>query len=95
MGDDIQAIKAGILEVADVFVVNKADLDGADRTVRELRQMLELRHALRRPAMDHDRHHRLKSARSRQARRSSAAPRRVGAAHPQGGRRAGPGRSTR
>ncbi len=36
MGDDIQAIKAGILEVADVFVVNKADLDGADRTVREL-----------------------------------------------------------
>lgn len=47
MGDDIQAIKAGILEVADVFVVNKADLDGADRTVRELRQMLELRHAVR------------------------------------------------
>src|SRR5262249_51234917 len=34
MGDDIQAIKAGILEVADVFIVNKADLDGADRTVR-------------------------------------------------------------
>ena len=54
MGDDIQAIKAGILEVADVFVVNKADLDGADRTVRELRQMLELRHAVRRPPMDHD-----------------------------------------
>ena len=48
MGDDIQAIKAGILEVADVFVVNKADLDGADRTVRELRQMLELRHAVTR-----------------------------------------------
>ena len=44
MGDDIQAIKAGILEVADVFAVNKADLDGADRVVRELRQMLELRH---------------------------------------------------
>jgi len=61
MGDDIQAIKAGILEVADVFLVNKADLDGADRTVRELRQMLELRHALRRPATDHDRQHRLKS----------------------------------
>ncbi|HVP63015.1 MAG TPA: methylmalonyl Co-A mutase-associated GTPase MeaB [Myxococcaceae bacterium] len=61
MGDDIQAIKAGILEVADVFIVNKADLDGADRTVRELRQMLELRHALRRPAMDHDRKHRLKT----------------------------------
>jgi LAO/AO transport system kinase len=60
MGDDIQAIKAGILEVADVFVVNKSDLDGADRTVRELRQMLELRHALRRPPVEHDRQHRLK-----------------------------------
>jgi len=43
MGDDIQAIKAGILEVADVFAVNKADREGADRTVRELRSMLELR----------------------------------------------------
>jgi LAO/AO transport system kinase len=47
MGDDIQAIKAGILEVADLFVINKSDLDGADRVVRELRQMLELRHAVR------------------------------------------------
>jgi LAO/AO transport system kinase len=45
MGDDIQAIKAGILEVADVFAVNKADHEGADRTVRELHAMLELRHA--------------------------------------------------
>ncbi|HET9155128.1 MAG TPA: methylmalonyl Co-A mutase-associated GTPase MeaB [Myxococcaceae bacterium] len=61
MGDDIQAIKAGILEVADAFIVNKADLDGADRTVRELRQMLELRHALRRPVVEHDRQHRLKT----------------------------------
>jgi LAO/AO transport system kinase len=58
MGDDIQAIKAGILEVADVFVVNKADLDGADRTVRELRQMLELRHAVRAPVANHDARHR-------------------------------------
>jgi len=57
MGDDIQAIKAGILEVADVFAVNKADLDGADRVVRELRSMLELRHAVRVPA-DHDLSHR-------------------------------------
>jgi LAO/AO transport system kinase len=42
LGDDIQAIKAGILEIADVFVVNKADIDGADRTVADLRglQML-------------------------------------------------------
>ncbi len=58
MGDDIQAIKAGILEVADVFAVNKADLDGSDRMVRELRAMLELRHAVKAPPMDHDAHHR-------------------------------------
>ncbi len=57
MGDDIQAIKAGILEVADVFVVNKADLEGADRVVRELRAMLELRHAVKAP-VEHDAHHR-------------------------------------
>ena len=42
MGDGIQAAKAGILEVADVFVVNKADRDGADQTVRDLRYMLSL-----------------------------------------------------
>jgi len=65
MGDDIQAIKAGILEVADVFLVNKADLDGADRTVRELRQMLELRHAVRTPPREHDaRHRRLRVSRA-------------------------------
>jgi len=46
MGDEIQAIKAGILEIADIFVVNKADRDGADRTVRELSGMLEMGHAL-------------------------------------------------
>ncbi len=45
MGDSIQAAKAGILEVADVFCVNKADREGADRTVRELRDMLALGHA--------------------------------------------------
>jgi len=43
LGDDIQAIKAGLLEVADVLVVNKADRDGADRTERDLMQMLDLR----------------------------------------------------
>ena len=43
LGDDIQAIKAGILEVADVFAVNKADRTGADATVQDLRQMLSLR----------------------------------------------------
>jgi LAO/AO transport system kinase len=42
MGDGIQAAKAGILEVADVFVVNKADREGADTVVRDLRYMLSL-----------------------------------------------------
>jgi len=40
-GDDVQMLKAGILEIGDVFVVNKADLDGADRTVQQLREMLQ------------------------------------------------------
>ena len=43
LGDDIQAIKAGILEIADVLAVNKADREGADRTVRDLTHMLDLR----------------------------------------------------
>jgi LAO/AO transport system kinase len=42
MGDGIQAAKAGILEVADVYVVNKADRDGADHTIRDLRTMMSL-----------------------------------------------------
>jgi LAO/AO transport system kinase len=42
LGDDIQAIKAGILEVADVFAVNKADRIGADATAQDLQQMLSL-----------------------------------------------------
>ena len=42
MGDGVQAAKAGILEVGDVFVVNKADRDGADVTVRDLRGMISL-----------------------------------------------------
>lgn len=41
MGDDVQAIKAGILEIADILVVNKADLPGADRTLTLLRSTLE------------------------------------------------------
>ncbi|MFU8870163.1 MAG: methylmalonyl Co-A mutase-associated GTPase MeaB, partial [Natronococcus sp.] len=41
-GDEIQTLKAGILEIADVFVVNKADRDGTDRTVQELRDMIQL-----------------------------------------------------
>jgi LAO/AO transport system kinase len=43
LGDDIQAIKAGLLEVADVLAVNKADREGADRTERDLLHMLDLR----------------------------------------------------
>jgi len=42
-GDDVQAIKAGIMEIADVFVVNKADRDGADRAVADIEGMLSLR----------------------------------------------------
>ena len=42
LGDGIQAAKAGILEIGDVFVVNKADRDGADATVRDLRHMISL-----------------------------------------------------
>jgi LAO/AO transport system kinase len=42
MGDGVQAAKAGILEVADVFVVNKADRDGADQVVRDLKYMISL-----------------------------------------------------
>ncbi|PRX49440.1 LAO/AO transport system kinase [Prauserella shujinwangii] len=42
MGDGIQAAKAGVLEIADVFVVNKADRDGADVTVRELEQLVSM-----------------------------------------------------
>lgn len=44
LGDDIQAIKAGIMEIGDIFVVNKADRDGAQRTAVELEQMLDFRH---------------------------------------------------
>ena len=42
MGDDVQALKAGIMEISDVFVINKADRAGVDETRRDLQQMLEL-----------------------------------------------------
>lgn len=45
LGDDIQAMKSGILEIADILVVNKADLPGANQTVRQLRSALGLRTA--------------------------------------------------
>ena len=47
LGDDVQAIKAGILEIADILVVNKADQPGVDNTVRALKAMLELGHRFR------------------------------------------------
>jgi LAO/AO transport system kinase len=42
MGDDIQAIKAGILEVGDIFLINKADREGADKTQSDLRLMIDM-----------------------------------------------------
>jgi LAO/AO transport system kinase len=45
MGDDVQAIKAGIMEVADLFVINKADRPGVEQTQREIEAMLSLGHA--------------------------------------------------
>ncbi|HSN91806.1 MAG TPA: methylmalonyl Co-A mutase-associated GTPase MeaB [Anaeromyxobacteraceae bacterium] len=58
LGDDVQAIKAGVLEIADVFAVNKADREGADRAVRDLQTMLELRRTvLGRPSPAHDADH--------------------------------------
>jgi GTPase len=42
MGDDVQTIKAGIMEIADVFVINKSDRDGAERVEREIRAMQSL-----------------------------------------------------
>ena len=44
LGDEVQALKAGIMEIADVFVVNKADREGVDRVVAEIRSMLSLAH---------------------------------------------------
>ena len=42
MGDDIQAIKAGIIEIGDLFVINKSDREGADKMERDLRMVLEM-----------------------------------------------------
>ena len=55
LGDDIQAIKAGILEIADVFAVNKADLEGADHAVMALRMMLDLNSGGAHTVMHHGR----------------------------------------
>jgi LAO/AO transport system kinase len=63
MGDDVQAIKAGVLEIADVFAVNKADREGADRTVKDLQQMLELRRVVQ-GHLEHDAQHRMTTSMS-------------------------------
>ncbi len=55
LGDDIQAIKAGILEIADVFAVNKADHEGADRAVQVLQMMLDLNSSGPQAVMHHGR----------------------------------------
>ena len=55
LGDDIQAIKAGILEIADILVINKADRPGVENTERALRNMLEYGHPVRR--MENGFHH--------------------------------------
>jgi LAO/AO transport system kinase len=49
MGDDVQAIKAGIMEIADVFVINKADRPGAEHAEREIQAMLSLGHTTGHP----------------------------------------------
>jgi len=51
MGDDVQTLKAGIMEIASVFVVNKSDQPGADRVAAELRSALELTAQPSRPAV--------------------------------------------
>ncbi|MGO9404373.1 MAG: methylmalonyl Co-A mutase-associated GTPase MeaB [Terriglobales bacterium] len=53
MGDDVQTIKAGIMEIADIFVINKSDREGAERVEREIRAMQSL--ATRRPSTINDR----------------------------------------
>jgi len=53
LGDDIQAIKAGILEIADILVINKADRPGVENTERALRSMLQLAHPAKRVFQHH------------------------------------------
>jgi LAO/AO transport system kinase len=53
LGDDIQAIKAGILEIADILVINKADRPGVENTERALRTTLELAHPTKRVIHHH------------------------------------------
>ncbi|MCJ7512431.1 MAG: methylmalonyl Co-A mutase-associated GTPase MeaB [Anaerolineales bacterium] len=72
MGDDVQAIKAGILEIADILVVNKADLPGADNAMRQLQAALALGYP-EHPAEGHA-HHAPLSERESQGRPQPAPP---------------------
>jgi len=60
MGDDIQAIKAGILEIADILVINKADRPGIEHTEKALRGMLELAHPISKQFLHHGRTEKLR-----------------------------------
>ena len=68
-GDEVQALKAGIMEIADIFVVNKADREGADRTVASIEAMLSLQTFARRRMASADRQDR---GDDRQGRRRAA-----------------------
>ena len=70
MGDDIQAIKAGILEIADILVVNKADRPGADNTFRALKTMIEMAN----PKMMNNGHHLVREADSQAVASEPASP---------------------
>lgn len=59
-GDDIQAIKAGIMEITDIFVVNKMDLAGADKKIADVMQMLELRMNYKYESENHEENNLLK-----------------------------------
>ena len=61
LGDDIQAIKAGIMEITDIFVVNKMDLAGADKKISDVTQMLELRMNYKYESVNHEENNLLKS----------------------------------
>jgi LAO/AO transport system kinase len=59
LGDDIQAIKAGILEIADILVINKADRPGVENTERALKSMLQLAHPVEHVFQNQAAHHQL------------------------------------
>ncbi|MCK6540029.1 MAG: methylmalonyl Co-A mutase-associated GTPase MeaB [Anaerolineales bacterium] len=82
LGDDIQAIKAGILEIADVLVVNKADRPGVENTERALRSTLELAHPTKRVVHHHGRMMKVDVTPSRSPERSEGAAK--GLAHQAG-----------